>query len=387
VEEFAEIRRVARVEGLSINALAKRFGAHRRTVRAGVGIGAPPGRKTPERAAPKLETVRELIDGMLRQDIDAPRKQGQTATRIWRQLLDEHGSKVGYPTVRDYVRVRRPEIMGGPALKKAMAPQVHLPGAEAEVDFGEFYVLLKDVRTKCYLFDYRLSASGRSVHRVYPTQAQEAFLEGHIDAFEETGGIPTMQIKYDNLSAAVRAVVYGGQRQRVENDRWVLFRSHYGFDPFLLRAGHRRRSRERRRRRGCGPVPPHLAVSDSRGRLARRTERADARLGSARRGPAYRDADDDRGRGLRRRARAAESAAAGSLRSGLELYPRVDRSGLISVRMARYSVPVAYINRRPRVSLRASELVVFDGRKVIARHERVISKAASRFSWTTTWKC
>jgi hypothetical protein len=35
---------------------------------------------------------------------------------------------------------------------------------------------------------------------------------------------------------------------------------------------------------------------------------------------------------------------------GLELYPRVDRSGLITVRMARYSVPVAYINRRLRVS-------------------------------------
>jgi transposase len=110
-------------------------------------------------------------------------------------------------------------------------PQSHLPGAEAEVEFGEFYVLLKGVKTKCYLFDYRLSASRRSVHRVYSTQAQEAFLEGHIDAFEELGGIPTMQIKYDNLSAAVRAVVYGGRRQRVENDRWVLFRSHYGFDP------------------------------------------------------------------------------------------------------------------------------------------------------------
>jgi transposase len=181
--------------------------------------------------------VRDLIDGMLRQDIDAPRKQRQTATRIWRRLLDEHGAEVGYPTVRDYVRARRPEIMGGPALKKAMVPQSHLPGAEAEVDFGEFYVLLKGVKTKCYLFDYRLSASGRSVHRVYSTQAQEAFLEGHIDAFEELGGIPTMQIKYDSLSAAVRAVVYGGQRQRVENDRWVLFRSQYGFDPFYCEPG------------------------------------------------------------------------------------------------------------------------------------------------------
>jgi hypothetical protein len=127
--------------------------------------------------------VRELIDVMLRQDIDAPRKQRQTATRIWHRLLDEHGAEVGYPTVRDYVRMRRPEIMGGPALKKAMVPQTHLPGAEAEVDFGELYVLVKGVKTKCYLFDYRLSASGRSVHRVYPTQAQEACFSGWTKTF------------------------------------------------------------------------------------------------------------------------------------------------------------------------------------------------------------
>lgn len=123
VEEFAEIRRIACVEGLSINALAKRFGVHRRTVRQALASAEPPARKTPERSAPKLEAVRELIDGMLKQDIDAPRKQRQTATRIWRRLLDEHDAQVGYPTVRDYVRVRRPEIMGGPALKKAMVPR------------------------------------------------------------------------------------------------------------------------------------------------------------------------------------------------------------------------------------------------------------------------
>jgi hypothetical protein len=41
VEEFAEIRRVARVEGVSINALAKRFGVHH--CAAGIGIGRTAG--------------------------------------------------------------------------------------------------------------------------------------------------------------------------------------------------------------------------------------------------------------------------------------------------------------------------------------------------------
>ncbi|KJF19124.1 Transposase (plasmid) [Rhodococcus sp. AD45] len=42
--------------------------------------------------------------------------------------------------------------------------------------------------------------------------------------------------------------------------------------------------------------------------------------------------------------------------------------------MAKYSVPARFIGRQVRVSLRASEVVVFDGRAVIARHQRVIAR-------------
>jgi transposase len=374
VEEFAQIRRVARVEGLSINALAKRFGVHRRTIRQALADAVPPPRKVPERMAPKLQAVRGLIDDMLRQDIDAPRKQRQTATRIWHRLLDEHGAQVGYPTVRDYVRVRRPEIMGTTSWSRAMVPQQHLPGAEAEVDFGEVWVILAGEKTKCYLFAYRLSFSGRAVHRVYPTQAQEAFLEGHIDAFEETGGIPRMQIKYDNLTPAVKQVIYGSHRARVENDRWVLFRSHYGFDAFYCEPGiegaHEKGGIEgevgRFRRTWLSPMP----VVDTLAELNAKIANWDAR-------------DEDRRIGQRATTVAHDYAIEREKLTplprvrfdpGLELYPMVDRSGLVSVRQAKYSVPVRFIGRRLRVSLRASELVVFDGRTLVARHERVIQR-------------
>ena len=59
---------------------------------------------------------------------------------------------------------------------------------------------------------------------------------------------------------------------------------------------------------------------------------------------------------------------------GLMLHPRVDRSALITVRMAKYSVPARMIGRNVRVSLRASEVAIFDGRAEIARHERVVAR-------------
>ncbi|MGH3304475.1 MAG: IS21 family transposase, partial [Streptosporangiaceae bacterium] len=70
---------------------------------------------------------------------------------------------------------------------------------------------------RCYLFALRLSCSGKAVHRVYASQAQEAFLEGHVAAFEVIGGVPFSHVRYDNLSAAVAKVLAG--RSRTETQR------------------------------------------------------------------------------------------------------------------------------------------------------------------------
>lgn len=240
VQLYADIRHDARVEGLSIRELARKHGVHRRTVRQALAAAEPPPRKRPVRTAPRLDPYKPAIDEMLRYDLTAPRKQRHTATRILARLRDEHGATdLSYSTVRDYVRVRRAEIdvEAGRRVEEAFVPQEHAPGEEAEVDFGEVYVILAGVKTKCHMFIYRLSFSGKAVHRVYPTCAQEAFLEGHIDAFETLGGVPTRHIRYDNLTSAVLAVLHGGDRRRKENDRWVLFKSAYGFDSFYCQPG------------------------------------------------------------------------------------------------------------------------------------------------------
>ncbi len=59
---------------------------------------------------------------------------------------------------------------------------------------------------------------------------------------------------------------------------------------------------------------------------------------------------------------------------GLVLNPRVDRSSMITVRMVKYSVPAHLIGRRVRVSLRASEVIVFEDRAVVAVHPRCVAR-------------
>ncbi|WP_405021745.1 Mu transposase domain-containing protein [Kitasatospora sp. NBC_00070] len=56
---------------------------------------------------------------------------------------------------------------------------------------------------------------------------------------------------------------------------------------------------------------------------------------------------------------------------GLDLTPTVHRNGRVTVRQCYYSVPARFIGGTVRVSLRANELLVFDGRKVVARHPRL----------------
>ncbi|WP_435593660.1 Mu transposase domain-containing protein [Nocardia sp. bgisy118] len=58
--------------------------------------------------------------------------------------------------------------------------------------------------------------------------------------------------------------------------------------------------------------------------------------------------------------------------------PRVDRFSQVTVRTNKYSVPVRLVGRQVRVLLRASELIVYDGRSEIARHERVAGKGDTR---------
>ncbi len=158
------------------------------------------------------------------------------------RLVDEHDvgdvsywtvrDYVARWTVRDYVARRRPEINAeaGRMLEQAFVPQSHSLGQEGEVDFADLWVDLAGVRLKVFLFTFRLSSSGKAVHRAFRTQGQEAFLQGHLEAFRVLGGVPTVHVRYDNLKSAVSRVLFG--RNRIESERWVLFRSHHNFDAF-----------------------------------------------------------------------------------------------------------------------------------------------------------
>jgi transposase len=363
--QFEQIRKVHEREDVSVRELARRFRVHRRTVREALASAVPLARKGPRPRPSVLDPWKPLIVGWLEADRTAPRKQRHTARRVWQRLVDEHGVDVGESTVRRFVAgVRaRQEV----PLVEVMVPQRHPLGEEAEVDFGTISVYLAGALCDVQLFIMRLSASGRSFSRAYLNECQEVFVDGHVRAFEHFGGTPG-RIRYDNLKAAVVKVLRG--RDRIESERFVALRSHYGFDRFFCQPGeagaHEKGGVEgevgRFRRRHLVPVPQV-------GSMAELNELLLAAAGV-----------DERHYIASRRITVGEHFAleADALRPlPAEAFDytavrshRVDRKARVSLRGVYYSVPACYVGRRLDVRVRAERIDVLDGIEVVASHPR-----------------
>jgi len=362
---YEQIRKAHDREQLSVRELSKRFHVHRRDVRQALASAVPPERKRPERPAPSLDRWKPTIDGWLAADRLAPRKQRHTARRVWQRLTEEHDAQLGESTVRRYVaEVRRRQEV---PLVEVMVPQHHPLGEEAEVDFGTASVILAGIPVEVSMFIMRLSASGRGYARAYLNEAQEVFLDGHVRAFEHFGGVPK-RIRYDNLKAAVERVLKG--RDRIESDRFIALRSHYGFDSFFCQPGikgsHEKGGVEgevgRFRRRHLVPVPKVDSMAELNELLAAGMARDDARFVA------------------QRRITVAEHFAleADTLRAlpgepfdfTVVVTHRVDRKSRVSVRGCLYSVPACHVGKRLDVRIGAETIDVYDGAKVVARHAR-----------------
>src|ERR1022692_3333203 len=173
----------------------------------------------------KLDPVKEAIDRMLEGDRQAPRKQRHTAHRIWTRLREEHpGHPIAEPTVRRYVQQRKQDL--GLGRREVFVPQSYDWGQEGQVDWFEAMAKLDGELCKLQLFAMRSMASGDAFHRAYTNATQQALLEGHEHAFDYFGGV-FRTWRYDNMTSVVKKILRG--RQRIETDRIIAFRSHWGY--------------------------------------------------------------------------------------------------------------------------------------------------------------
>jgi transposase len=126
VEQWAEIRRMHFVRGLSIKEIARRTGRDRNTIRKALRSDRPPRYVRPPRGS-KLEPFREEIHRLLGEE---PRLPG---VRL-RELLGELGYEGGKTILDDYLRELRPLFLPRP---RSFQRTSYRPGALCQFDLWE----------------------------------------------------------------------------------------------------------------------------------------------------------------------------------------------------------------------------------------------------------
>ncbi|MGH3755856.1 MAG: IS21 family transposase [Pseudonocardiaceae bacterium] len=371
MELYEVIRKERRDEGASIRELARRHGVHRRTVREALECAVPPRRKAPERVSSALGPYEATVRKWLTEDLEAPRKQRHTARRVYQRLRDECGARVAESTVRARVAEIKSELGG--SLRDVTVPQVHGPGEEAEVDFGELYATVAGVLMRLWMFAMRLSHSGRAFHVIFAHQAQEAFFEGHVLAFAHFGGVPA-RARYDNLKNAVTRILIG--RDRVENERLIRCGTRYGFDSFFCEPGqkgaHEKGGVEgevgRFRRSHLVPVP-EVADLDELNRLCAAADAADDARHIGRRAESVGEAFAAEAAWLHPLPEAPFDAAK-------EYVAKADAKARVCVAQSWYSVPVRLARREVVVRLGARRVEAVHAGTVVACHARSLHKGS-----------
>lgn len=270
------------------------------------------------------------------------------------ERLRSYGFNGGYTSVKEYTRSFR---------KKRRVTFYHelefLPGEEAQVDWMQrrfpFGLL--------YGFVYVLAYSRYLYAHFYPRATMEFFLDGHLEAFREVGGIPRNH-RYDNL----KSVVVRRKPEITFNGQFLDFARHYGFTP-----------------RPCTP-----GRANEKGRVERVIRDIDSFLNVH----SFTDLLDlNRHLGLWRQERNArvhrstgqppvEALKQEKLQTipqipyppGRQVTASITKTGFVTFDQNRYSVPSPYSDRPCLIRAFPEHLEIILDNKIIARHSRLLTQ-------------
>jgi transposase len=356
VHDWAEVRRLHHVEGMSKSAIAAKLSMSRTTVIRLLVLEEPPKyQRAP--AGSQVDRFADAIAAMLDED---PKLAATVIARRLRPL----GFTGSLTILKDHLRRVRPQFVAARAYQRTS----YLPGELAQVDWwhtGLRVPVGKGQSREVFGLVAGLPASAalRVVFTLARTTAE--FCAALLGCLDRLGGLPA-GIVLDN-DAAVVASRRGGL-VRLVDDAAALFGA-LAIKPIVLRPAFP--EGKGFVERGIGYLEtsllPDLAAPDDLADLQQRADRWAATVGDRRRPRRLGGSVAD--------ALAVERAA---LRPLPAIWPNVDRrlevrasgDGFVRVGDVDYSVPPRLAGRRLSVRLSLTEVVVFCEAEQVARHTR-----------------
>lgn len=238
------IRKMYFEKGLSYAEIENRTGHNYRTIKKYIELedfNIPPKVKN---TSPKSDLIRPYVQEILKADKDKRKKYRHTAKRIYEILKEKHPDKclIAERTMRRLVKEEREKLYNAEPCHLALTH----PGGEAQVDFGEIYILEQGVMKKAHELVLSFPYSNAGFCQVTTSETMEALCEGLINIFDYVGTVPS-KIWFDQMAAAcIRKKDELGNPIPTEN--FLRFAQHYGFEPVFCNpnSGHEKGNVEKK---------------------------------------------------------------------------------------------------------------------------------------------
>jgi len=224
VETVLEVR-LARRDGESVRAIAKRYRLSRNTVRKYLRSGeVEPRYQRRQEARPKLGPFLEELEQLLAEEAKRPKHERRTALMLF-QELQRRGYEGAYDSVRRQVKVWK---AGHRPVTDVFIPLSFEPGEAFQFDWGEETLIIGGRTTKVSIAHLRLCHSRLPICVAYLRESLEMVMDAHRQAFVFFGGVCRRGI-YDNMKTVVSKILLG--KERTFNPRFLAMASHYLFEP------------------------------------------------------------------------------------------------------------------------------------------------------------
>jgi transposase len=217
VEQWAEIRRLSKVEGLSQREIARRLHCCTRTVKKALAAEQAPGELPPPGRGSILDPYKAKIDALIAK---YPRL---SAVRVLEEIRIGPDGYAGQITVvRDYLRQNRP------ARGRVYAEVHYDPGQAMQVDWGHCgSIRIGNTSRSVSVFVAVLCYSRLCYIEFCLSQHKAEFYRSLVHALQFYGGSPR-QIIFDNLKAAV---LNGSGRHACLHPEFLALCGHFYLEP------------------------------------------------------------------------------------------------------------------------------------------------------------
>jgi transposase len=221
MDQWIELRRKIRNQGVSLRQLERDTGIGRQTLRKIRDNSQPPGyRRSKSVDKPKIGPYLDRIKALIKPENQQHKKQYYTAKKVL-EILQSEGFTGGYTIVKDAIRqIKRTS-------KEVFMPLSQPPG-EAQVDFGHALANFNGTLKKVVFFVMSMVHSDAMFVMAFPRECTESFLESHVRAFDFFGCVPK-RISYDNTRVAITKILIGHKRKHTAEFKRII--SHYLFEP------------------------------------------------------------------------------------------------------------------------------------------------------------